>query len=428
MRSAYPDSAILWCYGQMDTRLTEALKKAVEQAGGSQQRLCFQPLSKAGKGELGTVGHPNIKGHRKAADTLKPVIAKSPDGKRNRHSKHKSSVNLEKKEVFNMQNVAVQSGTLTAPLRRDDFMWGVNAHNKWHPSYPEEQLDEQMRLAAEMGANIFRFNLNPEGEDPYFEKVVDTCRRYGMQFMLVMDDSGPAPDSEGYCAEQEDAYIACLVRRAVDVATRYAGRIAYLQIFNEVDIPCLVHGTDGDGRALSQFSQEWLQIYARRIQQVNAAVKAVNKDIKTVVNISYKHSGLFDYLAAYEGGVNFDVMGLDWYSDMGDLHEMLTYLERYPQKEILVCEINLWGSQQDTEEARTAYLQEVMDTAFRHPSARVKGLIFYELIDETALQPAGSDYNQEAHFGLVSYTDDNRIGQVKPAYTAIQQAITATAV
>lgn len=76
VRSAYPDSAILWCYGQMDTRLTQALKEAAEQAGGSQQRICFQALSKAGKGELGAVGHPNTKGHRKAADELKPVIAK----------------------------------------------------------------------------------------------------------------------------------------------------------------------------------------------------------------------------------------------------------------------------------------------------------------------------------------------------------------
>lgn len=327
-----------------------------------------------------------------------------------------------------MQTTAVQSDTKPALLPRQDFVWGINAHNKWHPSYPEEQLEQQMRLAAELGVQIYRFNCNPEGEDPYFEKVVDTCCRYGMQFMLVMDDSGPAPDSEGYAAEQESVYIDRLVRRAVDAATRYAGRIAYLQIFNEVDIPCLVHGTDGDGRPLAQFSQEWLQVYARRIKAVNDAVKAANPAIKTVVNISYKHSGLFDYLSTYEGGVHFDVMGLDWYSEMGDLHEMLTYMDRYPQKEILVCEINLWSGGQDNEAERTAYLQDVMRIAFDHPSSKVKGLIFYELMDETALQPEGSDYNREAHFGLVSYTADNRIGEVKPAYTAIQQAITAAAV
>lgn len=322
-----------------------------------------------------------------------------------------------------MINTTVCPSPQTVPLQRTGFLWGVNGHNKWHPSYPEDQLEDQFRLAAELGVDLYRFNYNPEKDDPYFEKVIETCCRFGLKMMLVMDDAGPAPDSDGYSAADEEAYIEKLAKRAADVAQQYAGKIEYLQIFNEVDIPCLVHGTDGDGRTLAQFSRDWLRIYARRIQRVNAAVKSVNNAIKTVVNISYKHSGLFDYLETYAGGVPFDVMGLDWYSNMGDLEEMLTYLDRYPQDEILICEINLWDGGLRGEEDRTAYLQEVMNTAFHHSSEKVKGLFFYELMDETALEPAGADYNREAHFGLVTYAADHKILTAKPAYTAIHDLL-----
>ena len=113
--------------------------------------------------------------------------------------------------------------------------------------------------------------------------------------MCIRDSSGPAPNSDGYQSSKEASYISALADRGRMIAARYAGKIDYIQIFNEVDIPCLVNGQGGDGSNVNQFNQTWLAIYAKRFKAVNDAIKAENKSVKTVVNISYKHTGCLLY-------------------------------------------------------------------------------------------------------------------------------------
>ena len=310
----------------------------------------------------------------------------------------------------------------TELTQRSDFIWGGNGHNKGYVAYPESQVEKQIKVAAELGVGIYRFNYNPATLDEieYLDYVVKLCKAYGLKMMLVMDNSGPAPNSDGYQSSKEASYISALADRGRMIAARYAGKIDYIQIFNEVDIPCLVNGQGGDGSNVNQFNQTWLAIYAKRFKAVNDAIKAENKSVKTVVNISYKHTGLFDYLADYQGGVNFDVIGLDWYSNMGSMTDMLTYLTRYKQKEIIVCETNIWdGTEGKYEAERTAYLTKVMKEAYYHPSKRVKGLIFYELLDERNLV----EHENEAWFGLVNCDINGNIGAVKPAYKEIQKLL-----
>lgn len=100
--------------------------------------------------------------------------------------------------------------------------------------------------------------------------------------------------------------------------------------------------------------------------------------------------------------------------------DMLTYLTRYKQKEIIVCETNIWdGTEGKYEAERTAYLTKVMKEAYYHPSKRVKGLIFYELLDERNLV----EHENEAWFGLVNCDINGNIGAVKPAYKEIQKLL-----
>ena len=58
-----------------------------------------------------------------------------------------------------------------------------------------------------------------------------------------------------------------------------------------------------------------------------------------------------------------------------------------------------------------------MKVAYYHPSKRVKGLIFYELLDERNLV----EHENEAWFGLVNCDINGNIGAVKPAYKEIHQ-------
>ena len=44
---------------------------------------------------------------------------------------------------------------------REDFEWGIGGHNSAYPAYPERTYKEQVRLAAQMGCDIYRLNYNP---------------------------------------------------------------------------------------------------------------------------------------------------------------------------------------------------------------------------------------------------------------------------
>ena len=226
---------------------------------------------------------------------------------------------------------------------RSDFSWGINGHNLTYKSYPIRNLEEQIRLAAELGVDIYRFNFNPKnGSDySYLDRVVDWTQRYGMELMLVMDDFGPDAD--------------VLRTRFETVASRYNGRnghglIRYIQVFNEVDVwamttedfPDADNRVSGDGTNKTHYSAMALAQVLEKFKAGVAGVKAGNSECKVVINISYLHTYLFDYLK--DNGVEWDLTGLDWYANMqnGSFDNILTRLStRYPQ-DIIICETNIW--------------------------------------------------------------------------------------
>ena len=118
----------------------------------------------------------------------------------------------------------------TELTQRSDFIWGVNGHNKGYAAYPESQVEKQIKVAAELGVGIYRFNYNPATLDEieYLDYVVKLCKAYGLKMMLVMDNSGPAPNSDGYQSSKEASYISALADRGRMIAARYAGKIDYI--------------------------------------------------------------------------------------------------------------------------------------------------------------------------------------------------------
>ena len=115
---------------------------------------------------------------------------------------------------------------------REDFEWGIGGHNSAYPAYPERTYKEQVRLAAQMGCDIYRLNYNPTNMSMlnYLDKMVAEIQAYGMEVMLVMDDTSGTPQD--------------VANRAKIVAGRYKkgsqyGFIKYIQVFGEVDIVAL---------------------------------------------------------------------------------------------------------------------------------------------------------------------------------------------
>ena len=310
---------------------------------------------------------------------------------------------------------------------RSDFFWGINGHNQTYKSYPIRSLEQQIQLAAELGVKVYRFNFNPKnGADyAYLDKVVDWTQRYGMELLLVMDDFDPSAD--------------VLRSRFETVANRYNGAnghglIRYIQVFNEVDVWAMTtedfadsdNRLSGDGTVASHYSKMALAEVLPKFKAGVAGVKAGNPNCKTIVNISYLHTYLFDYLQ--ENGVVWDLTGLDWYANMqnGSFEHILERLSTRYSQDILICETNIWPFTESMEsdyENDTTFLPNAMQEVYNN-YPRVKGMIFYELLDEPQYEMTAGRYEGESHFGFIKVNQsDFSIGAKKPIYHRVQRLL-----
>lgn len=298
---------------------------------------------------------------------------------------------------------------------RKGWIWGVNGHNKSYPAYPEKNLEQQIKLAAEMGTTMYRINYTPECADSfaYLDRVVELCEKYGLQIFLVMFDR-----SFHGCK-----YADLLYGSVKRIAQRYKGRIAFYQISNEQDIATLdlVKYKDPIGDLPEQYDMEKYTDTRECFKAMIRGVKEADPSAKTVINISWRHTGFLDMLAA--DGVEWDINGLDWYYDLADhggnnLVSTLEHLCALPQKEVLVAEANSWeGDYRFTEQEQMDYIVKAMDFYYHYPNPKLTGFILYELLDEPDKESG------EGHFGLLLNDLHGNIGRPKLAYHAVRSIL-----
>ena len=292
------------------------------------------------------------------------------------------------------------------------FDFGITGHNKGYEAYPESKLETQIRLAAELGVTIYRFNYNPvtEQDFAYLTDVLDLCDAYGLDMMLVLDDFGGTPEE--------------IAQKHQKIATRCRGRIAYYQIFNETDVYAMhkddgsiYHQPVGTGEHISQFNPARVQEIEQKLRASIAVFREFDPDAKLVVNFAFKHYAMIK--AMHDAGLRWDIIGVDWYSDMEGSEPLADFLPRVqatlPDYEYMICECNIWAHTPYTEQEQSAYLESfVLSLVNSGKIENLTAIIFYELLDEPAFG------NGESHFGLVKSTRDGTPQEKKLAYSTIQ--------
>ena len=300
-------------------------------------------------------------------------------------------------------------------LSRRDWLWGVNGHNRDYPAYPEERLEDQIRLAAELGVTLYRFNYTPDNDDmfAYLDKVVDLCGRYGLKVFLVAFDLC-------FIGYKNPEKLYATARR---IAERYRGRIPLYQASNEQDIPALdlARLKDPVGNERSHYDMARYADIRRCMEQFLKGFKDGDPQAKTVVNISWRHTAVLDLFT--QDGLRWDVTGLDWYWALDDhgqnnIVDTLERLAALPAPEILVAETNSWeGDYRVSEEQMREYNRRAMEYYYTYPCEKLKGLIFYELLDEPDKEGG------EGHFGLALNDIRGNIGRKKLSYLDISACL-----
>lgn len=342
------------------------------------------------------------------------------------------------------------SDASVAYKQRDDFTWGVNIHNKGYEAYRQD-AEVYIKASAQLGVDTIRMNVSASSVEDfeYLDYVIKTCDAYGLKKMIVL-----SLDSKAVTEEDMDAITAYYEM----VASRYDGKsgngfIDYIQIGNEEDIPVLnkkwPHSAP-NGAEFDHYYETDLINLQQKYQAALDGIKNSGSAVKSVINFSYYHYAPLRY--AYEHGMKFDIVGIDWYSHNKDINQILEPTMKYfPNHDIFICETNRWSNTADADPVTGAdiadtaggwdTLLEYMEVCYANP--RVKGLIYYELVDNPAYIRAldaipeedrlkeenlYSWWTQEAYFGLM-YSDPDYSGKIvgpKPIYKTIQKLLGGT--
>ncbi|WFR67749.1 hypothetical protein P9139_04710 [Curtobacterium flaccumfaciens] len=303
-----------------------------------------------------------------------------------------------------------------AAAAADITRWGVCGHAPFidSTSYPASSAADQIRLAGTLGAGDYRVDWKIPAESSasaidwsWYDSVVATSIDAGIELMAILTRDSDVQQSESWWQDRTSLLV-----------SRYAGRIPYYQILNEAD-GSAISGPDVDGSDPGQYPDERYEPVLTSMRTVQAGVRAADSHARTVVNITWKHTGFLDRLRT--DGFGHDVMGLDWYWGTDDMLSVLDVMDGFDQGEILVTELDIEnGTQTASESDQAAYLSTAIGALRSSAPAKVHGVYVYELLD----QP-DRDTDQQRHYGLVDVAPDGTWGTRKQAfgtYSGIIQA------
>lgn len=322
------------------------------------------------------------------------------------------------------------------------FEFGMNIHRCGYESYPAADLENNLRLCRQAGADIIRFNQtcsSKEGIDEV-KRVSEICHLMGMKLMLVVDLNGYLKTESLSCIEtdMEEHYrnLSSALRDCVDV----------YQVFNEIDVHCMggdianIFLTPADGKEKGEYDCVLWDRSKAAVRGALKGMKAGYPEGKTCINFAWWHTAFIYEL--YREGMSVDIIGLDWYSDCEEVSSIQLLMndvsKNIPDAEFMICECNFWMNLHDRytpeykdrlkeaenrDKWQAEWVPEFIDKLVKIDNPRLKSVIFYELLDEPAYEQHIGKYTGESHFGFVGCERNGSNQKPKPAYFTLKEKI-----
>lgn len=297
------------------------------------------------------------------------------------------------------------------------FQWGATMRPNAF-GYSVENWQQQIDKAKEMGLGWARLNWDYGGgfarNDAYINQVLDS----GMNVVLVIEHN-PGSGGDMYGSGLSDGK---------SIAGHYAGKISYYQLANEGGAQSIKSGTL-EGSRPSDFDDGAYESIKEYIRGLSDGISSADGGAKKIVTISWLHTGFLDRLIA--DGVNFDMIGIDWYDWMGSFSRKTIYTGatlydklRSLGKPLTFMEINVTPSSEDGSSVKTV-IDEQHQTDFltnyaswaSGQSNYIKGFYVLELVDNVN----NNNYNKE-YYGLIR-AEMGKLGNPRQAYNALKDLI-----
>ena len=166
----------------------------------------------------------------------------------------------------------------------------------------------------------------------------------------------------------------------------------------------------GDGKVPEEYDPKRLANTAPAVKAALKGMKDGDPDCVTVINYCWWHTYYIEYLAAH--GCEWDITGLDWYSDAENKSSALEVFDwlnnKFGNRPIMICETNWWAylesdkSEEERQEMQEKFVCEFTEHLYKNAPDNFMGLIFYELMDEPAFEINHGTFHAESHFGFVN--------------------------
>lgn len=337
-----------------------------------------------------------------------PETKKSPASK-------KTKTNTPKKTETPVQSTPTETVSSTpTPITH----WGVliRPYNLKTGNVPftTDMITVQLDLAKELGATDVRANV--EQLMSTNDVFVDESIARGLTPILILEAPAGSFNSNVYSQAYEFSKT---------YATRFKGKVRYYQLANEASGMAIRPGYSGkepDDYDATRY-HETLDI----MRGLGEGVQAADSSAKRIISANWMGTGIIDRLVTDE--VGFEIVGWDWYSDMGeDLIKQLPdgafdipkYLSKY-KKDFWIVEANRAdGTHDGNTSAQANYLDNLTKNVASH--SNTQGFFVFGLTDA-----CGSSGKSTGHMGLVSVVELDSglcaIGDKKPAFDVIKNAI-----
>ena len=243
---------------------------------------------------------------------------------------------------------------------RQDFDWGAVMHApQWGPAYNLSNLETQLHQLAEMGSRLLR--IDATGNVGALDKTVKLCNTYGIKVMIIVYIPGRTfdPDVE-VDLEEIEIHFRTYAKRYD--GTNGCGKVDYIQLDNEMDVSIMGWtNMNGQGKNISDYPRLSLEKITAQVKAAQQGIRNGNPNVKIIINMAYVHYGILKFFQ--QEGVEWDVTGHDWYSDMFNIgnegkydptnrdlnfHNSGKELYELFNKPIIICETNQWSNEHNS--------------------------------------------------------------------------------
>ena len=284
----------------------------------------------------------------------------------------------------------------------DNFHLGINGHPLGTVPYKSVSAVEQIRLLKDMGMSIYRFDIvsqdNGKVTVPYLlNPLIEAADDAGvtllpMLYTKTLDFS--VSNSESYQRGK---------KLGKNFARYYKDVFDYYELGNELDNRCILPNKAGKSR--NSYDMKKFKTIAAYLKGMNHGIKIYDPSAKTIINASWLH---YAYILMLEDhGIDFDIVGYHWYSDMESVAKRWPYyisditerLSSRLSKPIWFTEINARPKDvHDMEDRQENFLTSFLKKAKANP--QVEAILIYQLFDE----PQKNHY-QESRYGILKWAD-----------------------